>query len=299
MTTQGHPEQEVLMAWRDGELAGAEETQVRAHVGECADCQRAVQAMGAVGEQLAGWKVEPTALKPPAAKPVMRRPIVWIAAAAAAVLVAAAVVLPRVMGSDEREGASARPFGRSSSGPVRVEIFGDWLCSPCVQPLPEYVKMATELNEAAERSVVIVWRDFPLDSTCNPHVSRTTHTGACDAALAVRLAREQGNAEELIARFAAGAVGSAEQELKSRLAQREANPALVMAYEQSRKALSRDIAEAHERKVTATPFVFVNGELINGADGVTVDAVRAAVTTALANRPPPSERPQGRKGGYR
>jgi protein-disulfide isomerase len=299
MTTQGHPEHERLMAWHDGELAGAEEADVRAHVEGCADCRQFVQGMRAVGKRLAGWQVEPATLKPPAARPVLRRPIVWIAAAAAAVLVAAAIVLPRVMRSEESEGAlqaNARPPARPSGGSVRVEIFGDWLCSSCVNMIPALARMAQEINDAGPRSVVLAWRDFPLDSACNPHISRTVHAGACDAALAVRLAREQGDGDALIASYHAGTAGSPYQELKSRLAKMDANPALVIAYERARADLSRDIADGHARNVTMTPFVFVNGESIAGSDGATVAAVRSAVETAMRNRA--SQPGRNRRGGY-
>ena len=52
--------------------------------------------------------------------------------------------------------------------------------------------------EASQPGAVrVVMKDFPLESECNSNVATTLHAAACEAAVAVRLAREKKLAEPL------------------------------------------------------------------------------------------------------
>jgi uncharacterized membrane protein/predicted DsbA family dithiol-disulfide isomerase len=91
--------------------------------------------------------------------------------------------LPRVDLPIPREGAA-----------VLIVKFNDYQCPPCRMTFFDYKKV---LAKYADRSVRFVTRDFPLDSECNATVKGTFHESGCEAAVAVRLARRRGKAEEL------------------------------------------------------------------------------------------------------
>jgi protein-disulfide isomerase len=77
---------------------------------------------------------------------------------------------------------------------VRIVKFNDYQCPPCRNTYFQYRQV---LERYKDRPVTFVTRDFPLDPECNQTVERSFHDAACEAAVAVRLARPLGNAERL------------------------------------------------------------------------------------------------------
>jgi protein-disulfide isomerase len=73
--------------------------------------------------------------------------------------------------------------------PVRVVVFSDFQCRP-------YCKRGADIAEKLRRSygeyVQIVFKNYPLSSSCNPATSTNMHPYACGAALGAQCALEQG-----------------------------------------------------------------------------------------------------------
>ena len=94
---------------------------------------------------------------------------------------------------------SAQPRAESRltdvEAPVVVVKFNDYQCPACAQTHLLYDPIFTKYESSHPGSVRLVIRDFPLDPHCNDSSPSGPHGSACDAAVAVRLARRVGDAE--------------------------------------------------------------------------------------------------------
>jgi protein-disulfide isomerase len=80
---------------------------------------------------------------------------------------------------------------------VVIVKFNDYMCPPCKQTYLEYKPVLAHWQATKPGLVKLVVKDYPLDPACNSNTPQGMHLGACDAAVAVRLARERGRAEEM------------------------------------------------------------------------------------------------------
>jgi protein-disulfide isomerase len=71
------------------------------------------------------------------------------------------------------------------------------MCPPCKQTYLEYKPILARWQSARPGLVKLVVKDYPLDPACNANTPQGQHLGSCEAAVAVRLAREHGRAEEM------------------------------------------------------------------------------------------------------
>ena len=72
--------------------------------------------------------------------------------------------------------------------PVQMVVFSDFRCPGC----RKLAQMMPPLAKQFENALRIVFKHYPLDSTCNAAVKQEFHPGACQAAQAAEAAREQG-----------------------------------------------------------------------------------------------------------
>jgi uncharacterized membrane protein/predicted DsbA family dithiol-disulfide isomerase len=147
---------------------------------------------------------------------------------------------------------------------VLIVKFNDYQCPPCRQTYMEYKSIFAKYEAAQPGAVRLVLRDFPLESECNDGVTSDLHSSACEAAVAVRLARERGRAEQF------------EQWLFDN--QSRMTPQLVREgvrdvgqvtnfdarYAATLEAVKGDIAYGRQLGVSATPTFFINGVRIAG-----------------------------------
>ena len=80
---------------------------------------------------------------------------------------------------------------------VVVVKFNDYQCPPCRATYMEYKGIFAKYEASQPGAVRLVLKDFPLESECNANITTNLHAAACEAAVAVRLAREHGRAEQL------------------------------------------------------------------------------------------------------
>ncbi len=85
------------------------------------------------------------------------------------------------------------------TGGARVLIvkFTDYQCPGCAATHFQYRDVLAKWELTHPGAVRVVDMDFPLDPACNAAVSRVIHPLACDAAVAVRLARDRGKRSEM------------------------------------------------------------------------------------------------------
>ncbi len=196
------------------------------------------------------------------------------------------------------QGASSQPTGASfepwfSSQPrmqlpfevqgARVVIakFHDYQCGPCKIAYDIYTPVFTRLSREYPGAIRIITLDFPLDSECNSYVKTAMHPAACDAAVAVRLARKRGRGPDMEAwlfehqpTLSAATIAQALRQIANVEDMRAEYPDAV--------ALVRaDVETAHRVGVSSTPTLFVNGVKLQGVPPTDLEiAIRHEMTFA-------------------
>jgi uncharacterized membrane protein/protein-disulfide isomerase len=144
-----------------------------------------------------------------------------------------------------------------SGAAVVIVKFNDYQCPPCGQTFREYKPVLARLQQRHPGKIAFVTRDFPLDPECNS--SGGGHQAACEAAVAVRLAREKGKADAMedwlfenqtsmtpaLVRQGVSSVGS--------VADFDAR------YPKTLELVKGDIAQGIQLGVKGTPTFFMNG----------------------------------------
>lgn len=150
--------------------------------------------------------------------------------------------------------------------PARLTIveFSDFLCPAC--KTSSTTMKAVLANHAVTTRVI--FKHYPLDTDCNPHVQRQVHPNACRIAAAASCAHAQGKFWELHDRIYARAPDYqvAWLEEDARRAGLDL-PRWNACVEDGSglAAVTRDIEEAHRLNVSSTPTFFINGYLFGGA----------------------------------
>ena len=142
---------------------------------------------------------------------------------------------------------------------VLVVKFNDYQCPPCRATYMEYKGIFAKYEASQPGAVRLVLKDFPLESECNASITTDLHASACEAAVAVRLAREHGRAEQL-----EQWIFDNQPRLTPQLVREGARDVGQVTdfdarYQATLAAVKADIAYGRELGVTATPTFFING----------------------------------------
>jgi protein-disulfide isomerase len=151
----------------------------------------------------------------------------------------------------------------SEGAQVVVVKFSDYQCPPCRTTHEAYAPVLARLQATHPGAVRFVVKDFPLASECNAAVTASLHPAACEAAVAVRLARRMGKQDELAdwlfahqASLTADAVRAASRSITGRdYSQSD--------YEAALAEVKEDAALGATLGIQGTPAVFVNGLLLD------------------------------------
>jgi protein-disulfide isomerase/uncharacterized membrane protein len=147
---------------------------------------------------------------------------------------------------------------------VLVVKFNDYQCPPCRETFRLYKDIFAKYEAARPGSVRLVLKDFPLETECNAGVTTNLHPAACEAAVAVRLAREQGTSAALEEWLFAN-----QPELTPELVRQGAQEVghvkdFDARYAATLDAVRADIADGRKAGVRATPTFVINGVMIPG-----------------------------------
>jgi uncharacterized membrane protein/protein-disulfide isomerase len=148
---------------------------------------------------------------------------------------------------------------------VLIVKFADYQCPACGQAYLAYKPILAKYAASNPGAVRMVMKDFPLNANCNSAVSQTLHPAACDAAVAVRLAREHNKGDALEDYFY-----NHQQEMTPesvRTAAREIGGITDFdaKYAATLALVKGDIALGQTLHVNQTPTFFLNGVKIDGA----------------------------------
>ncbi len=129
----------------------------------------------------------------------------------------------------------------------------------------------------------VIFRHYPLDTTCNPDLTQQLHPSSCEAAQAAECAGEQGQfwpyADQLFTdqkRYTAQDLATYAGRLGLDMAQ--FNTCLTEG--RGREAVRQDVEEANRIKVKKTPTLVVNGRKIEGG----LSPAQFAVVIAVEKR---------------
>lgn len=131
----------------------------------------------------------------------------------------------------------------------------------------------------------IIFRHYPLDSSCNPHMTQQVHPASCAAAIAAECAGEQGRFWEYADLLFADQKEYGKEDLEGFAKTINLDTErfqTCLASPQAKDRVLRDIEEAERIGVKATPTIIANGRLIEGlpapqklASLVTIEKQRA------------------------
>lgn len=141
--------------------------------------------------------------------------------------------------------------------------FNDYQCPPCRQTFMEYKPVLAKWAKQAPGKVKFVTKDYPLDRECNPR-GGDAHAAACEAAVAVRLAREKGKAEALEDWLFANQPAMTPEKVRQGVREVAGVTDMDARYAQTLELVKSDIAQGGSLGVSGTPTFFLNGIKLPG-----------------------------------
>jgi uncharacterized membrane protein/predicted DsbA family dithiol-disulfide isomerase len=150
------------------------------------------------------------------------------------------------------------PVGTGGSGAAVVIVkFNDYQCPPCGQTYALYKPVVAQLQQRYPGKIAYITRDFPLDPECN--ALGGTHQAACEAAVAVRLAREQGRADAMEEWLFANQASLTPATVRQAAASVGNVSDFDARYPEMLNRVRGDIAQGVQLQVRGTPTFFMNG----------------------------------------
>jgi protein-disulfide isomerase len=158
---------------------------------------------------------------------------------------------------------------------VVVLKFNDYMCPPCRQTYMEYKPVLAKWQAAYPGLVKFEVRDYPLDPECNEFAPGGQHLSSCEAAVAVRLAKEKGRGTEM-----SDWLFDNQPSLTPALVRQGVKDVGKVTDFDARYAatlglVKGDISLGHQLNVTGTPTFYVNGVKIPGLKAEFFDAAIA------------------------
>jgi uncharacterized membrane protein/protein-disulfide isomerase len=148
---------------------------------------------------------------------------------------------------------------------VLIVDFSDFQCPYCRQAFVSLKPIIAKYNAQQANTVRLVLKDYPLDSECNVNVQNGgPHPSACEAAVAVRLARGHNREDAMEEWLFANQEGMTPDTVKK--AAREVGQVTDFdaKYTSLLELVKGDIAFGKSLGVQATPTLFINGVRIAG-----------------------------------
>ena len=148
---------------------------------------------------------------------------------------------------------------------VLVVKFNDYQCPACGQSYLSYKPILAKYEVTHPGAVRVVLKDYPLNSACNVNVGTVLHPAACDAAVAVRLARLRNRAEAmeewLFTHQPSMTPASVRQAARDIGQVNDFDAKYASTLEQ----VKGDIGLGKQLDVHSTPTFFINGVKVDGA----------------------------------
>ncbi|MEO5762796.1 MAG: vitamin K epoxide reductase family protein [Vicinamibacteria bacterium] len=161
---------------------------------------------------------------------------------------------------------SKAPVTGSGEAKIVVATFSDFMCPFC----RDLARGLHDFVPTTGTSLKVHFKNYPLDNSCNTHVPRTVHQGACELALAGICASDNGRFWEFHDKVFSQTFDKVTRQDALRMAEavgldpKKISPCMDSASVKGR--LSADIEEAARLDVSSTPTLFVNGHKLPSAN---------------------------------
>jgi protein-disulfide isomerase len=147
---------------------------------------------------------------------------------------------------------------------VIIVKFNDYQCPPCGKSYFTDRPILAKYQSLYPGAVRLVTKDFPLSAACNPVVQQTAHPAACEAAVAVRLARRTRRAEPMEEWLYSHQEGLTPAAVRQAAAFVAGVTDFDQAYAKTLDQVRADVALGQAVKINQTPTFFINGVRFNG-----------------------------------
>jgi protein-disulfide isomerase/uncharacterized membrane protein len=163
----------------------------------------------------------------------------------------------------------------SEGAAVVIVKFNDYQCPACGQTYRDYKPILAKWLKEAPGKVKFISKDYPLERECNQFVSQDLHSGACEAAVAVRLARERGRGEAMEDWLFANQPAMTPETVRNAAASVGMVKDFDARYAATLELVKADIAQGAQLKISGTPTFFLNGMRLPGLRAEFFDAAIA------------------------
>ena len=167
----------------------------------------------------------------------------------------------------------------SEQAKVVIHEFVDFQCPGCAV-LASTIKV---LKDRYASRVLFVFRNYPLDRTCNRNISGKFHEHSCLIATMARCAGQYGKFWEYQDLAFAGHASASVENAEKWARAVGLKPDAIATCRNSKDILEKlkdDVAVGDSIGVTGTPAIFINGAMYNGDRSV--DGLSQAIESALA-----------------
>lgn len=148
---------------------------------------------------------------------------------------------------------------------VLIVKFNDYQCPACGQSYQTYKPILEKYAKSHPGAVKLVLKDYPLSPKCNNNMQTELHSGACEAAVAVRLARQRNTAEALEEWLYANQATMNPDTVRKAARDIGQIPDFDAKYASTLESVKSDIAYGKQLAVRSTPTFFINGVKVEGA----------------------------------
>jgi protein-disulfide isomerase/uncharacterized membrane protein len=155
------------------------------------------------------------------------------------------------------------PVLGNEGSPVIINVFSDFECPFCQ-------KAAFALKEVQSRfpdKVAIIFKNYPLDYSCNSYLRSPMHVHACDAAIAGVCAKRQGKFWDLHDKMFKNDRHLTQADLNKYAQEIGVDMSAFATCLEDRSVvleIDQDIEEAYKLGVSGTPYIYINGHRWKG-----------------------------------
>ena len=148
---------------------------------------------------------------------------------------------------------------------VLIVKFADYQCPACGQAYQAYKPILAKYAVSNPMMVRMVHKDYPLNMACNNTMRTALHTAACEAAVAVRLARANNKGEQLEEWLYTHQQEMTPETVKQKAREIGGVTDFDARYQATLELVKGDVALGNSLKVSQTPTFFINGVKVDGA----------------------------------
>jgi uncharacterized membrane protein/protein-disulfide isomerase len=147
---------------------------------------------------------------------------------------------------------------------VVIVKFTDIQCPTCGTTYFSDKPVISKYQAQYPGAVKYVAKDYPLQPECNPNVPRPVHLASCDAAVAIRLARQAGKGTQLEEWFYANQSSLSPASVRQAAQTIGGVQNFDAQYAKAIEGVRADVSLGQTLNVRVTPTFFINGVKVDG-----------------------------------